>query len=88
MIEYFKANYPAMGGRFFLACRWTAWLAYCWAFYAGWAFESHPFQAYMALMVSSGLVLLAQWIIIGRVKLEVFLPWTKLGGSEIEAKEG
>ena len=89
-IETFNANYPEIGRRLFRVARWAFFIWYCLLWLIGLPM-SHPgsrLDLILVIALCSGLVSLVQWIIIGRVKLEVFLPWTKLGGSEIEAKEG
>lgn len=96
MIEYFKANYRAMGERLFHLCRWATFLLWLdslrFILFVGPA-SGNWFGVifWEQLLAWAGVVvglLMAQWIIIGKVKPEVLLPWTKLGGSEIEAKEG
>ena len=86
MIDYLKENYRAMGWRLFLALRWAAFLGFIMASCYGLK-SQHPSEVFGWVPVLA-LILLTQWIIIGQVKPEVLLPWTKLGGSEIEAKEG
>ena len=84
----FAANHSEMGVRLFLAGRWAFFVWYCSCWLAGLLMSRFPSQVLGSLVLFSGLVLLAQWIMIGQVRLEAFLPWTKLRGSEVEAKEG
>ena len=87
MIDYIKENYRAMGWRLFLAFRWAAFFGFTLFVYFALTQSRHLEDMYSWVPVA-GLLVLLQWIIIGQVKPEVFLPWTKLGRSEIEAKEG
>lgn len=87
MIDYLKENYQAMGWRLFLALRWAAFFGFTVLVYYGARHPLHPLDVFAWVPVL-GLLALLQWIIIGEVKPEVFLPWTKLSRPAVEAKEG
>jgi hypothetical protein len=88
VIDYMKANYRLVGWRLLYVCRWALFLLWSYSFWfilfigpasnnwfgglfweqlAGWA---GPVVG----------IAIAQWVLVGYVRLKILLPWTKLDG--------
>jgi hypothetical protein len=93
VIDYMKANYRPVGWRLLYVCRWALFLVW---FLAGWALGSDASRFsevpmfWLSLFGWAGPVVvfaIAQWILIGDVRLKVLLPWKKLDGLAKETEQ-
>lgn len=94
MIDYMKANYRPVGWRLLYVCRWALFLGWLEGLRfilfsspasSGW----NEFGGLIWVQLAGPVVVfaIAQWILIGDVRLKVLLPWTKLDGLAKETEQ-
>ena len=94
MIDYMKANYRPVGWRLLYVCRWALFLGWLEGLRfilfsspasSGW----NEFGGLIWVQLAGPVVVfaIAQWILIGDVRLKVLLPWKKLDGLAKETEQ-
>ena len=95
VIDYMKANYRPVGWRLLYVFRWALFLG--WLEGIRFILFSSPYSSnwfsgmfWLSLAGWAGPVVgfaIAQWILIGDVRLKVLLPWKKLDGLAKESEQ-
>ena len=93
MIDYLKANYQPMGWRLLYVCRWALFLFWLetlrFILFTGPASSNWFGSTFWEQLAGwAGLIVgieIAQWVLVGYVRLKGLLPWTKLDGLAKES---